>query len=240
MTSLSPEKVSPELRQDLDDLEKKTPELTKTKEAIRIERKRKAVFGMNKKKNSERLEQLTRERDETKRELEEREEELAVLLFEEQQKTDKESVQFAIANKKEEIQELEHEMTRVEEELSQARDALVTTMTEEKDQMKRLFEKKEWELHVLRLQTRSQKNAAKLQAVIERKEAEVGRLSSHMTEVEKDLNCIMAEHNEYCGQLQKTRELVGLKKSRAELEKERTQVDAILKRETAKIMVCFC
>ena len=45
------------------------------------------------------------------------------------------------------------------------------------------------------------KNYAKLRAIIERKEAEVGRLRSHLTEVEEDLSRTKEQHDKFCEQL---------------------------------------
>ena len=75
ITSHSRDKVSLELRQDLDGLEKGVHELTKTKEAITIGRKNRAVmerkrFDTKRQQieSSEKLKELIRERDNTKRE----------------------------------------------------------------------------------------------------------------------------------------------------------------------------
>ena len=163
--------MSAPLRQDLYGLEKGAQELTDTKEAVKMGRKKKAVIEKKRtetklklKKSSEKLKELNRERDNTKRELEEKEEELALLLLQEQLQSSDVSYQSVIADKKAEIQELEHEVTRVEWELSQARDAQVTTMTkhveelsEQRDQMKTDLDKKEKELHLFRLQEQSEK-----------------------------------------------------------------------------------
>ena len=181
-------------------------------------------------------------------ELEEKEEELALLQLGGQQQIDDESIQSAIADKKEEIQDLKHEVTRVERELSQARDAQVARMTEQRDQIKEDLEKKEKELHLFHLQAQSQKDNMKWQGIIERKEAEVGRLRSHMNEVKGDLCRAKEEHVQFLEQLRRaTAQLTEncervrlLEKSRAGLERERSQVDTKLKMEIAKSEVCFC
>ena len=249
------DKVSQALRQDLDGLGGKTRELAKTKEAIKTERKKKAMTEKTRldtkhqlKESSARLKELTRDRDDTKRELEEKEEELALLQLGGRQQIDDESIQSAIADKKEEIQELKHDVTRVERELSQARDAQVARMTEQRDQVKKDLEKKEKELHLFRLQAQSQKGNMKWRGIIERKEAEVGRLRSHMNEVEGDLCRAKEEHVQFLDQLRRaTAQLTEnceqvrlLEKSRAELERERSQVDTKLKMEIAKSEVSFC
>ena len=133
VTSPSPDKVSPELRQDIDDLEKRTQELTETTEDIKIGRKKKATTE-NKRIStkrqvmecSEKLKELTRERDKTKRELEEEEEELAFLQLGEQEQLDAESI---VSGKKEEIMKLEHDVVSVERQIIKARDARVMTIT---------------------------------------------------------------------------------------------------------------
>ena len=194
-----------------------------------------------------RLKELTRDRDDTKSELEEKEEELTLLQLGGQQQIDNESIQSAIADKKEEIQELKHEVTRVEKELSQARDVQVARMTDQRDQIKKDLKKKEKELHLFRMQARSQKDSMKWQGIIERKEAEVGRLCSHMIEVEGDLCQAKEEHAQFIEQLrQATVQLTEncervrvLEKSRAELERERSRVDTKLKMEIAHSEVCF-
>ena len=194
-----------------------------------------------------RLKELTRDRDDTKRELEEKEEELTLLQLGGQQQIDNESIQSAIADKKEEIQESKHEVTRVEKELSQARDVQVARMTDQRDQTKKDLEKKEKELHLFRMQARSQKDSMKWQGIIERKEAEVGQLRSHMIEVEGDLCQAKEEHAQFIEQLrQATVQLTEncervrvLEKSRAELERERSRVDTKLKMEIAHSEVCF-
>ena len=253
VTSPSPDKVSPELRQDIDNLEKRTQELTKTKEDIKIGRKKKATTE-NKRIStkqqvtecSEKLKVLTRERDKTKRELEEKEEELAILQLGEQQQIDDESI---ISEKKEEIEELVCDVANVERQIMKARDTQEMTiaermeeLSEQRDQIKAEIEKKERELEIFRRKARNQMNNEKLRAFIKRKEAEVGQLRCHMTEVEEDLSQTKEEHDKFRKQLkQMTVELVensehvrGLEKSRAELERERSQVDTKLKMEIAK------
>ena len=247
--------MSPELRQDLDGLEKRTPELSKTKEAINTEKKRKATIERKRfdtkqqlMVSSEKLTELTRERDDTKRELEEKEEELALLQLGEQQQIDDERL---ISDTKQEIQELEQDVARVERQLIEAKDAQVTTMSkhmeelsEQRDQIKTEIEKKEKELEIFR---RKAQNDAKFRDVIERKVAEVRRLRSHMTEVEEDLSRTKEQHDKFREQLKETTaelskncELVrGLEKHQAELERERSRVDAKLKMEIAKSKVCF-
>ena len=235
-------------------MERKTRELTKTKEAIKIGRKKKAIIEKKRvdtkhqlKESSKKLKELIRERDDTKRELEEKEEELALLQLVGPQQVDAKTIQSAIADKKEEIQELEHEVMRVERELSQARDAQATKMTEQRDQIKRDLDKKEKELHLFRMQAESQKNNTKWQAIIERKEAEVGQLRSHMTKVERDLSRAKEEHKKFREQLHHTtqelaencEQVRGLEKSRAELERERSRVDTKLKIEIAESEVFF-
>ena len=248
--------MSPELRQDLDGLEKRTPELSKTKEAINTEKKRKATIERKRfdtkqqlMVSSEKLTELTRERDDTKRELEEKEEELALLQLGEQQRIDDERL---ISDTKQKIQELEQDVSRVERQLIEAKDAQVTTLTkhmeelsEERDQIKTEIEEKECDLEIFRKKAHNQ---PKFRAVIERKEAEVGRLRSHMTEVEEDLSRTMEQHDKFREQLKETtaelsencERVRGLEKYQAELERERSRVDAKLKMEIAKSKVCFC
>ena len=256
VTSPSPDKVSPELRQDIDDLEKRTQELTKTTEDIKIGRKKKAVTEnkrISKKLQlmecSEKLKELTRERDDTRRELEEKEEELAILQLAdngEQEQIDDESI---ISEKKEEIKKLEHDVAIVERQIINARDDQVVTiierveeLSEQRDQIKAEIEKKEKELKIFRRKACNQMNDENLRAFIKRKEAEIGRLRCHMTEVEEDLSRTQEEHDKFRKQLKRTTvELVencehvrGLEKSRAELERERSLVDTKLKMEFAK------
>ena len=135
----------------------------------------------------------------------------------------------------------------MERELSQARDAQVARMTEQRDQIKEDLEKKEKELHIFRLQAQSQKDNMKCQRIIQRKEAEVGRLRSHMNEVEGDLCQAKEEHVQFLEQLRRaTAQLTEdcervrvLEKSRAVLERERSRVDTKLKMEIAHSEVCF-
>ena len=239
-------------------MEKKTRELTKTKEAIKVGRKNKAAIHRKRldtkqqlMDSSEKLKKLTRERDDTKRELEEKEEELALLQYGEQRQIDDERI---ISNKKEEIQELEQDVAIVERQLIEAKDAQVTTMTErieelskQRDQIKTEIEKREKELVIFRRKAHNQKNDAKLRAFIERKEAEVGRLRSHMTEVEEDLSRTKEQRSKFREQLlqvsldfaENCERVRGLEKSRAELERDRSLVDTKLKMEIAESEVRF-
>ena len=195
---------------------------------------------------SEKLKVLTRERDKTKRELEEREEELAILQLGEQQQIDDESI---ISEKKEEIEELVCDVANIERQIMKARNTQEMTiaecmeeLSEQRDQIKAEIEKKEKELEIFRRKARNQMNNEKLRAFIKRKEAEVGQLRCHMTEVEEDLSQTKEEHDTFRKQLkQMTVELVansehvrGLEKCRAELERERSRVDTKLKMEIAK------
>ena len=135
----------------------------------------------------------------------------------------------------------------MERELSQARDAQVARMTEQRDQIRKDLNKKEKELHLFRLQAQSQKDTMKWQGIIERKEAEVDRLHSHMNEVEGDLCQAKGEHVQFLEQLrrataqltEKSERVRILEKSRAELERERSRVDTKLKMEIAHSEVCF-
>ena len=194
---------------------------------------------------SEKLKELTRERDDTRRELEEKEEELAILQHAdngEQEQIDDESI-------KEEIKKLERDVAIVERQVIKARDTQVMTITErmeelseQRDQIKEEIEQKEKELEIFRRKACNQKNGENLRAFIKRKEAEVSRLCCHMTEVEEDLSRTQEEHDKFRKQLKQTTvELVknyehvrGLEKSRAELERERSRVDTKLKMEIAK------
>ena len=189
------------------------------------------------KESSVRLKELTRVRDDTKRELEEKEEELALLQHVGHQQID---VEIIFSHKKI-ILELEQDVAGVETQLIQAKDALMTTMdkyieefSEERAQLKTDIEKREKELDIFRRAAHNKKNDARLMALIERKEAEVSKLRSHMTEVEIDLSHSKEEREKFC-------ELVrGLEKSRAELERERSRVDTELKKEIAERVVRFC
>ena len=239
-------------------MEEKTRELTKTKEAIKIGRKNKAAIHRKRldtkqqlTDSSEKLKKLTRERDDTKVELEEKEEELALLQYGEQQQIDDERI---ISDKKEEIRELEQDVARVESQLIEAKDAQVTTMTErieelseQRDQIRTEIEKREKELEIFRRKAHNQKNDSRLSAFIERKEAEVGRLRSHMTEVEEDLSRTMEQHIKFREQLlqvsldfaENCERVRGLEKSQAELERDRSRVDTKLKMEIAESEVLF-
>ena len=256
VTSPSPDKVSPDLRQDIDDLEKRTQELTKTTEDIKIGRKKKAMTEnkrISKKRQlmecSEKLKELTKERDDTRRELEEKEEELTILQLAdngEQEQIDDESI---VSEKKEEIKKLDRDVAIVERQIIKARDDQIVTITErveelseQRDQIKAEIEKKEKELKIFHRKACNQMNDENLKAFIKRKEAEVSRLRCHMTEVEEDLSRTQEEHDKFRKQLKQTTvELVencehvrALEKSRAELERERSRVDTKLKMEIAK------
>ena len=195
---------------------------------------------------SQKLKELTRERDDTRRELEEKEEELAILQLGEQQQIDDESI---ISEKKEEIEELVCDVANIERQIIKARDTQEMTiaermeeLSEQRDQIKAEIEKKEKELEIFHRKARNQMNNEKLRAFIMRKEAEVGQLHSHMTEVEEDLSRTQEEHDKFRKQLKQTTvELVenceqvrGLEKSCTELERERSRVDTKLKMEIAK------
>ena len=171
---------------------------------------------------SEMLKELTKERDGTRRELEENKEELALLQLADNGEQEYESV---VSEKKEEIKELERDVVIVERQIIKARDAQVMTITEcveelseQRDQVKAEIEKKEKELEIFHRKAPNQMNNEKFRAFIERKEAEVGQLRWHMTKVEEDLSRTQEEHE----------------KSRAELERERSRVDTKLKMEIAK------
>ena len=135
----------------------------------------------------------------------------------------------------------------MERKLSKARETQVARMTEQRDQIKKDLEKKEKELYIFHLQAQSQKDSMKWRGIIERKEAEVGRLRSHFNEVEGDLCRAKEEHVQFLEQLRRsTAQLTEdcervrlLEKSRAELERERSQVDTKLKMEIAHSEVCF-
>ena len=120
-------------------MEKRTLELSETKEASNIERKKKATIERKRfdtkqqlMVSSEKLKELTRERDDTKRELEEKEEELALLQLGEQQQIDDERL---ISGTKQKKKELEQDVARVERQLIEAKDAQVTTLTKHMEEL---------------------------------------------------------------------------------------------------------
>ena len=244
------------LRKDIDNLENGTQELTETNKAIKVGRKKKAMIAKKRidtkrqlKESSMKMKKLSRARDSTKKMLEEKEEELALLLQGQHQS----SIQSIIEDREAEIQELEHEVSRMEQKLSLARDAQVTTMTkhveelsEKRDLIKKDLEKKEKELDLFRSQAQSQKNNAKWRQIIERKEAEVSQQRNHMTEVERELTNAKEEHKKLCDLLHETtvvlseqcEQVRGLERSRAALERQWSRVDTKLKMEIAESKVC--
>ena len=129
----------------------------------------------------------------------------------EQQQSGNEFLMSIIADKEVEISRLEQEATRVERELSQARDDHVSLaakhveeLSEERDKIKKDVDKKEMELGFLQQQEQSQKDNTRLKATIERKEAEVDRLRSHMIGIVNDFSVARKEHEELRRNLRQT------------------------------------
>ena len=251
------EKVPTSLRENL---EKGAQKLTVTKDAIKKETKKKIAIETKRvetkhqlKQSSQQLKQLSKERENTKRELEEKQEELDFLRRQEEQQRGNDFLMSIIADKEVEISRLEQEATRVERELSQARDDHVSLATkhveelsEEREKIKKDMDKKEMEHGFLRQQEQSQKNNTRLKATIERKEAEIHRLCSHMIGIVNDFSVVRKEHEELRQNLRQTTaklavqsELVReLDRTRVDLESERNIVDTKLKMEIAKSEVC--
>ena len=229
-----------------------------TKDAIRKETKKKVAIETKRverkhqlKESSQKLEELSMKWENTKRELEEKEEELSFLQMQEQHQSNNEVLRCIIADQEAEISHLVQKVTRVEREVTQARDAQlsmaakrVEELREERDQIKKDLENKKTVLYFLRLQLQeqSQKNSVKLRATIERKEAEIDLLRGHMIDIERDLIIAQEEHEELRQHLRQTTvELVEqseqvrtLERTRADLERERSRVDTKLKIEIAK------
>ena len=227
-----------------------------TREAIKEKTKMKVAIevkcGETKrqlKESSQKLEELKKENEDAKRELEEKEEELGFLRKQEQQQSVNEFLRSVITNKEAEISHLDQEATRVEQELSRARDdhlsmaaKHVKELCEERDRIKKDLDKKENEYHFLCLHKQSENNNTKLRAAIERKETEINRLCYHMTANENDLSVAQEEHKELHQHFrQTTAELVEkyeqvreLERTRADLERERNRVDTKLMRVIAK------
>ena len=221
-----------------------------TREAIKEGEKKKVTIEIKRaetkrqlKESSQKLKELNKEKEDTKRELEEEKDELFYLRKREQQQNGNEVLRSTITEKEAEISHLEQEATRVEWELSRARDGqlsmaakCVKELSEETDRIKKDLDKKEHVLHFLRQLEQSEHYDAKFRATIERKETEIDRLCGHLTAVNNDLSVAQKEHGELQQHFQQTsEELVEkveqvreLERTRSDLERERCQVDTKL------------
>ena len=115
-------------------------------------------------------------------------------------------------------------------------------LRKERDETRKQLELKEQELHFLRQQERHQRDNADLRVVIAEKETEIRLLKDKLSEVERELISERGKNEELRERLQQTtadlaeqcERVRGLERSRAELERERRQVDTRIMLETAR------
>lgn len=230
--------------------------MSATRDAIKKGSKKRAHIGELRIKtkhcleeSSEKLKELTKERDEAERQLKQNQRELRYLQLQEQLQGNNDDLKSIIAIKMTEIEELRRAILKFEDELSQARDTQLTSsnhvedLSEERERVHRELKNKNIELHALRFQ---EQNNAELRAIIEHKEAEIVQMRIHVADVESKLNQAKDEREKFQEQLQQMSQdlakqsarLRELEKTQAGLERERSRVDARLKTESDRIEVC--
>ena len=244
------------MQRELDGMEKTGQQLMTTTETLKVEKKKKAVIRKQRvevkrqlKESSEKLKKLGEEKDEAKSLLEEKEEELEFLRLQEEQSKNDDNLKATIENMAAEVQQWKENVSRIETQMREAKESevaaaseLVEKLSEEREEVKEELERKGTELHYLHLRQQSQKNNARLRAVIERKEAEINKLRRHVSDVENELSQARKERGKLCEQLEKSTEELAkqsqhvrhLEQAQGQLQRERCHIDTKLKMEIAR------
>lgn len=219
-------------------IEREAQQLDATRVAIKMESKKVACIKEVRVEikcwlieSSEKLKELTGKRDEAKSRLEHNKQVLKYLPVQEQWQSDEDDLNSVIAEKMDEIEKLHQEVSKFKMELMQAQHSVGLTS----------ISKQMEELGEVRDKTTISEDA-ELRAVIERQKAEIMQLHSNVADLEGELSNAKEKHKQHEKQLrQTTQDLIekservrDLKETQADLERQRRQVDTMLKADIAR------